>query len=364
MITPGPLTARAAAELNQALESLRALIESLGACVSAPLGVQRTGPRFQLRLGLDLPFPAKITGGSNPYSWKEVMPGTGGTFPDVPGGGTGTTNAYETGGKTDVPVNTVVQMYRGYPATDGQKYYFTPGGLPGTAGSGLTIREADGIPSGLITTLTVPNNSLSIVGSTGTLVDTDGTHDGFVNLIDQQLGFGTKTAQRVGVRSHTSPTPDAGTDPVLESKPFGSFQVLRFRRRSGGSSGDLDPLNLSFQCQTFWSSKLKWQSVDGSGNLENTWAEMGGERGNQGGTLLFSVWELGAGLGGGGLSFYFEPGLNPPRVTLGGHRNSVNPVYAISSNDGSVINNGVSGTFTSANGKTITVLGGIVVGIV
>src|SRR4029453_975498 len=162
MIQPGPLSADAPPELTQLLRSYRELVESLGRSTGGEgLNVQQTGSRLNLSLGLDLPFDARITGGSNPYSWEEVVPGPGGTWSVKDGGGTGTSNAWETGDQTDVPSGTIVQMHAGpLTAAGAREYYFTAGG----GGGGAAARTCD--LAGLRTTdcleATGPQNAVEL----------------------------------------------------------------------------------------------------------------------------------------------------------------------------------------------------------
>lgn len=338
MITPGPLTAKAAAELNQALQSLRALIEGLSTCVSEPLGVQRTGPRFQLRLGLDLPFPAKITGGTNPYSWKEVMPGAAGAFVDVPGGGTGTTNAYESGGSATVATGTVVEMHRGYPASNGQKYWFER--APAGAGGGLTVREADGAPTVAATVLEVPNSSLTVVGTTAQLAEASLTRAGVVNLFigSQQMGRGNKGFDSISL-SEAGQSPKEGDPYLLRGTPnlpeanvlfvgaFGTFSSGAHLRIGGG--GELQ----------FGGPSVKQIGSDGTTPYWQTHCIAGS----------FSVV----------LELSFS---NAYLFLRGGNQFGAKAVYAIADDVGNPLY-GATATFTTADGKTVTVRGGIIVNV-
>jgi hypothetical protein len=59
----------------------------------------------------------------------------------------------------------------GFDGVDADPWPIMGGGTSGTSSSSLTVQEVDGSPSGTVTTIVVPDNSLTINGSTATLRD-------------------------------------------------------------------------------------------------------------------------------------------------------------------------------------------------
>jgi hypothetical protein len=142
------------------------LIRHLSA--TSPLEITRNYSGINFRLDYEYSFPAKITGGSQPYSWKEVVPTTGGTW-NVPtstrSGTTSVNEAWEMTGNTKVPAGTFVRMVKGFfnYGSSGQEYVFESqvgntgsggGGTGGQAvGMGAQVQNAGGVLTGQLNTL-------------------------------------------------------------------------------------------------------------------------------------------------------------------------------------------------------------------
>jgi hypothetical protein len=125
---PGELSRGELAQLN----GLQARMLRSDMARSAEGMALSTGPGgMRSALLLDEGFPAKITGGSQPYSWIRQVPDANGASVTDDGGtdldGTTTRNpAYELNGRTDVAAGTIVWMEPWYysPGTDEQNYAF------------------------------------------------------------------------------------------------------------------------------------------------------------------------------------------------------------------------------------------------
>jgi len=94
------------AEAAEAVENLRG---------DPPIDVVHLPGGILIRRVDTLKIYAKITSGTNPYAWSEVIPATGGTFTTPSWGLSGTTTvdpAYEQTGNAAVAANTIVKMER------------------------------------------------------------------------------------------------------------------------------------------------------------------------------------------------------------------------------------------------------------
>jgi hypothetical protein len=107
---------------------------------SPPLQLTRGGSGINLRLDYEFAFLAKITSGTQPYAWSEVVATTNGTFvtPAVSRSGTTSVNeAWELNGNATVPAGSIVLMTYGFfnfgPSS--QEYLFSYN-TPGTGGTG------------------------------------------------------------------------------------------------------------------------------------------------------------------------------------------------------------------------------------
>lgn len=128
-----------ASALNQMQEALR-----LGASITgdASTGVRQSASGMQVFDASAKPFYAKITSGTNPYAWSEVLESLG-VFVAYAEGRTGTavsTNwpAYEINGATGVTAGTYGRFWK---ASDGDYYWFEQIG----GGSGTSLVVSDGI---------------------------------------------------------------------------------------------------------------------------------------------------------------------------------------------------------------------------
>lgn len=100
----------------KALNAMAEEIDKLANMTSdPPIDIIKTPGSIAIRLSSKRDIFAKITSGTNPYAWTEVVPAAGGTFVNAGSGNSGTTSsdpAYEQTGNTSVPGNTIVRMSR------------------------------------------------------------------------------------------------------------------------------------------------------------------------------------------------------------------------------------------------------------
>lgn len=177
---PGEMPSASA--LNQMQEALRLAGAVTG---DSGTGVRQGSNGLQIFDASAKPFYAKITSGTNPYAWEEVLENAG-AFAAYPEGRTGDDvelgdpdedwPAYEINGAADVAADTYVIMLK---ASDDDYYWFMQ---LGGAGSPLTVETADG------TTLVIPNVDLIKIGAHLTLSSSgDGEATINVNVASQTV---------------------------------------------------------------------------------------------------------------------------------------------------------------------------------
>lgn len=92
------------------VEELRKLAEALSNIRAVPpLEVSVTSAGIVFRLVQGVEFWAKITAGSNPYTWKEQVPTGSGGWQD--GARSGTLTLTEANGNSTIVANTIVRVY-------------------------------------------------------------------------------------------------------------------------------------------------------------------------------------------------------------------------------------------------------------
>lgn len=176
-ILPGlPLAARELADLARGAGQLA------GGWTAAPLSALR-GPTGNLsRDGTVKPFPAKLSGSGNPYSFAQVYAATGGGWTALPHGITGT-NAYEAN-DLDGLNNEVVTLYPS--SANDFRFQWVGHNRPPLGYIGAIVRRCnsgqapvgttvDLIQGGVITAVTINSGGTGYSNSTFAVIAGDGT---------------------------------------------------------------------------------------------------------------------------------------------------------------------------------------------